>query len=344
MRVANAPGPVLMSIGIHTLVTQFPEAIEAARAHADTTPRPPACRRIARQRDAAERLAGSAARKALAVAGLTAADLDLVIAHHLGGQYIMPSVGAAIHAAIGAPLELPAYGLQSAEATFIDACFLAQGMIEGDPEIGRVLVVTATAMHTGGWGVDPTSASGATWGDGAAAALISRDAAMCEIAAYAHETCGEVYDACVVDFAGPERPAALDAQSPANAAMLHASAGYDGWLRGEGRRALRRTLERALGHAKLSLAQLDFVIPHQITGEILDAWQRDLEAFGLPPGRWRHSFERYGNAGAADVAATLVDLAAAGELHRGDAVACLAPAIGGHCAAMILRWQAPVGE
>lgn len=329
-----------MTIGIQTLVSHFPERVEPAGAFAQASPRAPARRHLATERDAAEQLGTAAARKVLAEAGCSAADLDLIIAHHLGGQYIMPSIGSAIHAGLAAPLELPAYGLQSAEASFIDACFLARAMIEGDAEVDRVLVVSATAMHTGGWGVDPSAPWGATWGDGAAAALIIRDGAACEILAYANETCGEIYDACVVDFSGPEQALTSTDASTTNAAMLHASPAYQHWLRGDGWHATRRALERALAGAGVEMQDVDFIVPHQLTAEIVAAWQADLEAAGVPADRWRHTFERYGNVGAADIAATMTELAGTGELRPGHLLAWLAPAVGGHCPAMIVRWRA----
>ena len=86
----------MTAIGLESIATHFPDATIKRGDYAypkDALPEgmeAPAEKRRLVRKDAAEFLAEKAAAKALDKAGLEPADIDLIIAENIGGQYIIP--------------------------------------------------------------------------------------------------------------------------------------------------------------------------------------------------------------------------------------------------------------
>lgn len=281
---------------------------------------------------AAEKLIIAAAQKVLRQAGLKSQDLDLVIAHNTGSRFIMPGLGSAVHQGIEAPLEVPAYSLQTGPSSFIDACYLAKSLMEGDDRIQRVLVATVTAWHTGGWGAGPEGSWPTPQKDGAGAVIITRQSGKLDFLAYANETWGEVYDACVADF--PPAPS-----GSGNKAEVQATPAYWAWLAEEAGQAMRRALVAALPQTGAAPSDLAAVISYQPSDHVLAAWKQALAAVGVGEDRWHVPSSAQGSAWAADMVLTLSQLAEAGTLKNGALLALVGPGMGGHCPVLIARWR-----
>ncbi len=336
-----------VKVGLETVVSYFPDATIKRGDYAylkDALPEgmeAPAEKRRLVRKDAAEFLAEKAAAKALDKAGLEPADIDLIIAENIGGQYIIPGLAAWIHQSLGFRREIPTWNLQNCCASFVDGCFLASRMLRGDDEYRRVLVVAVTALETGGWGTDKTSFVSATMGDGAGAAIVSREDLQCELLSYVNESCSEVYDWMVMAFDTPENPALLESlDGPVNIATgpRGMGEGFDEWTMTKGRTIISDGVSKALKKAGLTTDDLDLVIVHQAFDALIEIWKDELERIGIPRDKWHDTFSKYGNVGAVDPVATLADLLENGGIPRDTNIALFAPGGGGNTPTMILKW------
>lgn len=280
---------------------------------------------------AAEKLSIAAARGVLAKAGVKASEVDLIVASNMGSRFIMPGLGSAIHEGVGAPLEVPAYTVQTGPASFIDACFLAKGMIKGDPDIKTALVVCVTALHTGGWGAGTDDDWPTPLQDAGAAALLSADGAGLELLGYANQTKGEAFEKCVVDIP-PTRHGE-------NRAYLKASEEFLPWLESDGADAVRDALKAAVKEAGAQMSDLERIISYKTPVPVLEAWEKAVEGDGVDRSRWYIQRENDGSAFSVDLPLALGELAAAGDLSDGALIAFVASGMGGHSPALVGRWR-----
>ncbi|MAQ18148.1 MAG: 3-oxoacyl-ACP synthase [Sandaracinus sp.] len=113
-------------------------------------------------------LAAAAAREALAVAGVAAEDLDLIILGTDSPDYITPSTSVVVQKKIGA-MKAGTFDVQCACASFPTALGVARGMIATQPHLNRVLVIGAYMMRKL---ADPMDPMVFLYGDGAGAAVL----------------------------------------------------------------------------------------------------------------------------------------------------------------------------
>lgn len=90
-------------------------------------------------------LAEAAAKRALENAGITAADLDLIIVATDTPEFISPSTASVIQHRMGA-VKAGTFDLNTACAGFVTACDTAVKFIKADEQYNKVLVVGAYAM------------------------------------------------------------------------------------------------------------------------------------------------------------------------------------------------------
>lgn len=339
------------TIGLETITSYFPDEVVRPGDFAylagvlpDNVRGPDEMRRF-RHPLAAELMAEAVARKALDRAGLEPRDIDLILTRNIGGRLVMPGLGTHLHHVLGFPRPVPAWNIQTSCASLVDGCELARNLVLAG-NYRRVLLVTVTALHTGGWGVDHSTPFAVGTGDGAGACVISDRNVEFEILAYANHTFGETYDDCAIDCGAPQHPELLASGSVTrNACGLHMTSRFFEWVNETAGKSFAADIIRpALERAGLTLGDLDFVIPHQVVKEMADFWVAGLIEAGLRPGCWRDTWNRYGNVGAVDIAATLAELGDTGALRPGALIAFFAPGAGGHTPAMIVRWLGAKGS
>lgn len=340
-----------MSIGIESIATCMPETVvplEEFRYLEPVLARQgmsfedfPRERRRETRRDAIEYLLTGAARRALDAAGLAPQDIDLILCETIGGRFVLPGVASGVHHELGIREGVPAWNMQEVCASFTDACHLASAMMRSEPErYRRVLVMAAVAWNCGEWGADVTDPGIALIGDGAVAAVISRQNLRCEILAYENRTDGEIYPWLIVAQHEAANPTLCgSAAAPQNCAIMVFKPEFGPWFMRTGAGISSRLIPPLLERAGIAPGDVHHIVTHQLMRVAVAAWPASLEAsHGIPASRWHHTFDQYGNVAAADTWITLSDLVSARTFRAGANIVMFSPAGAGHNSAMALRW------
>jgi 3-oxoacyl-[acyl-carrier-protein] synthase III len=291
---------------------------------------------IARRRFAAEDettvdMAEAAARRALADAGLEAADLDEIVVATDTPEVYIPDTSAFLQHRLGAR-EVPAYDLAgSGCAGFLQAVDVAFSRARETPR--RVLVVAVELLsRLMNW---EDRATAVLFGDAAGAAVVgpapAGGRAVEKLAAVAG-TDGRHAGILTLETGGTRRPFSLEAAQQG----LHKDVVMDG--RAVFREAVTRMSEASrevLRRAGVAVADLALVVPHQANARILEAVRQRLE---LPAEKLFSNVEEYGNTGSASVPLALVQAREEGRIREGDLVLTTAFGAGFHWGAMLLRF------
>ncbi len=253
-------------------------------------------------------LAVEAAMGALSAAGLTGADIDLVIVATATPDETFPATATRVQAQLGITRGA-AFDLAAVCSGFIYALTVADSLLKAG-QFQRALVIGAELFsHLVDW-EDRTTA--VLFGDGAGAVVIEgREGDRGLLSARLHAD-GRHGDLLFVD-GGP------------------GSTGTVGKLRMKGREVFRHAVqnlasvtEEVLDDAGYSAADLDWVIPHQANARILEATAKKL---GLPMDRVVVTVDSQANTSAASVPLALDTAVRDGRVKPGDL--CLLEAMGG---------------
>lgn len=240
-------------------------------------------------------LAAKAGAAALADAGLTAADVDLVLVATSTPDHPVPKVAPRVAHLLGAN-GVAAWDAGKDCTGFLEALETAHQFVRvGARE--RVLVIAAERMSTI---VDPTNkATAVIFGDGAGAAVVGPVSDGGWLGAVAG-TAGDLVDKLFV----PTRDAwlAMDGK-----AVFDFASGI-----------LPLALQRVASRFGLPLDAIDLVVPHQANLRILE---KAVASLGWPRERFVINVERYGNTAAASMAIALHEARSTGRIAPGMLVA-----------------------
>lgn len=282
-------------------------------------------RRIAASGESSSVLGAAAASAALADAGLTAQDIDLIVVGTSSPDHIMPSTGALIQHAIGA--SCPAVDVMAACTSFIFALQHATVAIESG-RVRRVLVIGADALSRH---VDFTDrATCVLFGDGAGAVVLEA-AEEPGVLGIDLGTDGSGADVLMIPAGGsaapctPERVAAGEQYMRMNGKEVFKFAV----------RVIPDTTRKALAASGLTIDDVSWLIPHQANQRIITTV---ADRLGMPSERVFSNIATMGNTSAASIPLALNDLYTDGQLHPGDVLALVGFGAGLTWGAAIVRW------
>jgi 3-oxoacyl-[acyl-carrier-protein] synthase-3 len=272
-------------------------------------------RRLAGEEENTSTLGLAAARKALAAANLTPADIDMVICATVTPDVLVPSVACHIQAGLGCR-PVPTFDLNAACTGFLYAVTVAEQFLKNGG-VRHALVVGADTLTRV---VDFTDRNSCIlFGDGAGAVVLSAEAGATRGFRFTRLYAS---GSDLILLHGPgHRPCAAPTAPPAG--LLPAD--YIGL---NGREVfkfvvtrIRELTEEVLRASELKAADIALVIPHQVNQRILDS---AFEGIGIPPERVMVNLERYGNTSAASVPIALDDAIRSGRAKAGDTVLLMA--------------------
>lgn len=268
-------------------------------------------------RTAAE-VGAEAARAALNAAGLTLEDVDCLVSANAGPDQALPCNAAFLHRALGMK-GTPAFDVDASCLSFLLGLDLVAALLAAKRYRRVLLVACDLASHA----LDPADPDTyGLFGDGAAAVVLEAGDGSTGLRALRLETWSEQVDACGIAGGGsrlPPRPGPDDYWQACRFRM-------------DGRRLYRATathfdrfVAELLDEARLSLRQIDRVIPHQASRL---GMQHVFKSLRIGPEHVENCLANYGNQVAASLPTALHLALDSGRLQRGQCALLLGTAAG----------------
>jgi len=246
-------------------------------------------------------LATDAARKALASAGIEAADVDLIVLATATPDQTFPSTATKVQAALGID-DCIAFDVHAVCTGFLYALSVADSMLRSGNANKALVIGAETFSRILDW---EDRATCVLFGDGAGALVLSAEETESGILSTRLHADGRHNDLLFVD-GGPS------------------TTGTVGKLRMKGREVFRHAvvnladvLNEVLADAGLTADDVNWVVPHQANQRILDATAKKL---GLPSEKVVVTVDQHANTSAASVPLALDTAVRDGRIKRGDVV------------------------
>jgi 3-oxoacyl-[acyl-carrier-protein] synthase III len=276
-------------------------------------------------------LAKEAAEKAMRQAGITAADIDVIIVATTTPDTMFPSTACLLQDKIGAKRAW-GFDLGAACSGFTYALTTAAQFVATGAH-NHVLVVGADVMSSIIDYTDRTTC--VLFGDGAGAAVVSavteNDLPGAGILDFAHEIDGSGGPALCMPAGGSKLPASHETVEKRQHFVHQDGATVF-------RFAVRKTEDicrRLLAKNNLEPGDLDLFVSHQANRRIITSAAEKLK---LDASRVVINIEKYGNTTAATIPLALSDALADGRLKRGDLVMLTSVGAGFTVGAVLVRW------
>jgi 3-oxoacyl-[acyl-carrier-protein] synthase-3 len=252
-----------------------------------------------------------ASQRALAVAGITGADIDMVLLATTTSDQIVPSTAVAIQAALG--ISGGALDINAACSGFAYGMAVANGLLATG--LRRILLIGAEQLSTI---TDFTDRSTAVlFGDGAGAVVLEATDGPGDLLSYVLGSDGDLKH------------------------LLYAEHGS--YLHMVGKEVFRKAVQvivdssnEAMDKAGITVNDLVLMVPHQANLRII---QSACQRLGIEESKAMITVDRYGNTSAASIPLALVDAIEEDRLKPGDLVLLTGFGAGMTWASLILRWN-----
>jgi len=289
-------------------------------------------RRIAGPGENPSDMGAKAAAQAIGRAGLTPADVDLLIVATMTPDVPFPSTACLLQAKLGLRRDIPCFDVSAACSGFVYALQVAKDMMRSG-SYRRALVVGAEKLSSVVDWSDRTTC--VLFGDGAGAVLLETTTVP---------AVGLLGNLLGADGSNAELLHCVGGGSaaPATADSLREGKHF---LRMNGKEVFRHAVrvmaescERVLAKCDVKSEQVAWFIPHQANIRILEAVASQLNV-GME--RFPSNLERYGNTSAASIPLALEEAWRNGQIKHGDLVLIVAFGAGLTWGATLLRWHEP---
>jgi len=285
-------------------------------------------RRIAGPETATSDLATGAARRALADAGLAAADVEMIVVATITPDYPFPNTACVVQDKLGAKKAF-CMGLEAACSGFVYAVETARNFIAAGA-VHNALVIGAEKMSSILDWQDRTTC--VLFGDGAGAVVLQPAGAGTRgILTTSLGSDGSLTDLLLVPAGGSRKPATAETV----AAREH-------FLRMSGKEVFKhavtnmvRAAQTAIARAGLQVADIDWIIPHQANLRIISAI---AERLGMPAEKCIVNVQTYGNTSGASIGLALDEAVRDGRIRKGHKVLFVAFGGGFTWGAMVVDW------
>ena len=286
-------------------------------------------RRIAAANEATSDLAVQAGRRALADAGVSAADVDLLVVATVTPDHPMPSAACFVQHKLGLPTSAACFDLNAACSGFIYALDTACAMVASG-RYHKALVIGAEKLS----GIVDWKDRGTCmlFGDGAGAAVVGASKAVgVGLLGTKLGALGEDTHLLYVPAGGSRMPAS--AKTFANGAHFVKMKGKEVFKLAV--RVMEEAARDILEQHGLSANQIGLVIPHQANLRIIEAIAQYLE---LPVERFFVNVDRYGNTSAASIPIAMDEARKLGRIKPGDLTLLVAFGAGLTYGSALIRW------
>jgi 3-oxoacyl-[acyl-carrier-protein] synthase III len=284
-------------------------------------------RRLVKEGDSIVSLGAAAAQQALEMAGVAAADVDMVLLATSTPDDLYGSA-CLIQASIGATRAV-AFDLSAACSGFVFGLVTASQFIQTGSY--RNILVIGADIHSR-WVDWQDRNTCVLFGDGAGAVVLQAGDRE-NLLGFELRSDGSQNDALHLRYEGKDLQLSEDVQ---------VKQGSFGRLKMNGKEVYRfavsavpDVIDKALFKAQLQVADVDWLILHQANQRIMDAV---ADRLGLPPEKIVSNVAEYGNTSAASIPIALNAAVRSGKIKPGDTIATSGFGAGLSWGAAILRW------
>jgi len=265
-------------------------------------------------------LSAAAALQAAQKAGLSAADIDLILCTTIGGDYRTPSLACCLAERIGA--DCPAFDINAACTGFIYALDVASLYLSRN-NVKNILIVCAEMMS-----------KHADWNDRSTCVLFGDGAAACVV------TGGTGIKYINLTAKGNSKLINLPSGTGNSPFTSNSSAGY---MHMEGQEVFKFAVtmvenetRRALKTLTLSPEDIDFFLLHQANKRIVDSIRTKLRQ---PGEKFPVNIDRYGNLSSASLPLLLFEMLENGTIKTGDTLFMSAFGAGMTAGSCVMVWE-----
>ncbi len=270
-------------------------------------------RRIAGPEESTSTMAIIAARRACEDAGMSPAEIELIIVATITPDYVFPATACLVQHAIGAK-RAGGFDLEAACSGFVYGVNVAAGLIASGMYKNILVIGAETLSRLVNY---QDRATCILFGDGAGAAVLTARENGAGVLHTSMRSEGEETQSMLIPAGGSRQPASADTV----ARQLHT-------LHMDGKRVFKfatkifvELVEEALTACGLQREDVALVIPHQVNQRIIEAAVRKLE---MPLEKFFVNLDHYGNTSAASVPIALDEARRAGLSHAGDHIITIA--------------------
>ena len=287
---------------------------------------------VASPQETSASLGAQAARKALDVADLHPAKVDLIICATSTPEHLFPSTASIIQDNLGIT-HAGAFDLSAACSGFVYALSIARGQIlAGDAEYALV-VGSETLSRMVDW-TDRTTC--VLFGDGAGAVLLAASDVPGGVTASVLGSDGSGAELLTIPAGGSAAPASLETVSSGS----H-------YIRMDGRavfrfatRIMADATRRVLNKAGVPISEVDLVVPHQANKRIIQ--HSVLRQLRIPEDKVYVNVHKYGNTSTASIPIALCEAIDEGKVAPGDNLVFVGFGAGLTWGACTVKWSVPV--
>lgn len=287
-------------------------------------------RRIANKEQTTATLATEAALRALSVANLKPAELDLIIVATSSPEHLFPATACLVQDQIGA-IKAGAFDLSAACTGFIFALNLATQAIRSGSIENALVIGSETLSRLVNWNDRNTCI---LFGDGAGAFVLQAGDMTGGVLSAVMRSDGSGADLLSLPAGGSRFPTSLD--------TLHQGLHY---IQMNGREVFRfatrvmvQATKEAVAKAGLNLEDINLLIPHQANQRIIETAARGLD---MPMEKVVMNLERVGNTSTASIPLATCEAWEQGRLKPGDHVVLVGFGGGLTWGAAVLKWSGP---
>jgi len=276
--------------------------------------------------EACSDLAVKAARRALDAAGITGADLDMILLATCTGDYPLPATACLIQHQLGA-IKAAACDLGAACCGFVYALSMADAYVRTG--MRHVLVVGSEVMSAITDWTDRNTC--VLFGDGAGAAVVSATEGPQGILSTHLRSDGALWELIAVPGGGSRLPPSEKVVAEKlNCIKMKGNETFKVAVR-----TLEEIARETLAANNVTVADLDLYVPHQANVRILKAV---TDRLGLPLEKVMLNLDRYGNTSAASIPIALDEAVRQGRIREGSLVMLGAFGAGLTWASALIRW------
>jgi 3-oxoacyl-[acyl-carrier-protein] synthase III len=286
-------------------------------------------RRIAGERESTASLGLKAAQRAIQVADILPADVDLIIVATSTPENIFPSTASLIQNLLGAT-KAGAFDLSAACSGFVYGLDMAAQSIRSGSIQTAIVIGAETMTRVMDWQDRGTCI---LFGDGAGAVVLRASDVEGGVLSAVLRSDGSGGDLLGIPTVGSE-----DLTNPefsTNGHKMHKMFMNGGEVFKFATRVIGESVEQALDKVDLTMDDVTLIVPHQANQRIIQAAARSLK---VEPEMFVSNIDHYGNTSAASIPLALCEAIQQGRVHEGDKLVFVGFGGGLTWASMVVQW------